>query len=490
MSKKLFLRKPLQSHFDSVDPEHHGLHRHLGWFQLVVIGIGAIIGAGIFVVTGKAAAEYAGPAIIISFVLASLICLFAGLCYAELSSLIHTAGGSYAYSYVALGEFPAWMIGWSVTAQYLVSAATVAVGWSGYFASFLRGFGVTLSPGYSLSPLHYAADTGWQLSGSFINLPALLMVAAIGILISVGIRVVSHFTSVMVVIKLSTIALFILLGLPFIQTENWHPFIPENMGTFGEFGWSGIFRAAGLVFFAYIGFDTVSTLSQDAKNPQKDVPRGILGSLLICTIAYIVVSLILTGIVHYDHLNVSDPIAVALDVMGPSFFWLIFIVKLAILAGLASVVLVQMLGQTRIFLAISHDGLLPSALARIHPKSRTPIFATYVTAVITEIPTTAATAPNSHAGSSAAPDSGAVHPGLKGATLADAPEGDGVIVKAVEPRSAAEAAAIRVGDRIEGANRQTIAGVKELRDVAKRGGALVLTIRRGNQLMLVPLRAP
>lgn len=382
MLKKLFLRKPLKADFVEIDEEHHGMKRHLGWFQLVVIGIGAIIGAGIFVITGKAAAEYAGPAIVLSFVLASIICVFAGLCYAELSSLIPIAGGSYSYAYIALGELPAWIIGWSITGQYLLSASTVAAGWSGYLKSFLKDWGIFIPDWIGKAPFEYDVVQGWSLTGSVLDVPAVLLVLFIGLMISIGIKAAAHFTSIMVVIKLCTVALFVVLGLTHIHPENWSPFIPENTGRFGDFGWTGIIRAAGLVFFAYVGFDTVSSLAQDAKNPQKDLPRGILGSLLVCTLAYILVSGILTGIVSYKLLNVADPIAVALDAMGPSFFWVVSIVKIAILAGLASVVLVQLLGQTRIFFAIGKDGLLPKAFSAIHQKYRTPVNGAIITTAV------------------------------------------------------------------------------------------------------------
>lgn len=382
MLKKLFLRKPMRADFVEMDEEHHGLKRHLGWVQLTAIGIGAIIGAGIFVITGQAAASYAGPAVVLSFIIAAIICVFAGLCYAELSSLIPVAGGSYSYSYVALGEFPAWIVGWSVTAQYLVSASTVAVGWSGYLVSFLKDWGISLPEIWTQGPFTYTMDHGWHLTGAVLNVPAIFLGVLIGCMISIGIKAAAHFTNAMVVIKLSTIVLFVIVGIFHIKAKNWVPFIPENTGMFGEFGVSGILRAAGLVFFAYVGFDTVATLAQDAKNPQRDLPRGILGSLGICTLAYIITSLVLTGIVTYKVLGVPDPMAVALNAMGPNFFWVASIVKLAILAGLASVVLVQLLGQTRVFLAISRDGLLPHRLSTIHRKTRTPVFASFVTTLI------------------------------------------------------------------------------------------------------------
>ncbi len=381
MFKKLFIRKKLQSNFTEVEDGHQGLKRHLGWFQLIVIGIGAIIGAGIFVITGTASAQYAGPAIVLSFVVASVICVFAGLCYAELSSLIPVAGGSYSYAYVALGELPAWIIGWSVTGQYIFSASTVAAGWSGYFKSFLEDWQLHVPGWCARSPFQYEVANGWTFTGSFVDLPAILLVAFTGIMISIGIKAAARFNSAMVVIKLCTVALFIIIGVSHVDVANWTPFIPDNTGHFGDYGISGIFRAAGLVFFAYIGFDTVSTLAQDAKNPQKDLPKGILGSLGICTIAYIVVSLILTGIVSYKALDVPDPIAVALDAMGPDFFWVSSIVKVAILAGLASVVLVQLLGQTRVFMAIGKDGLLPKHFSKMSPKTRTPLSGSIITAV-------------------------------------------------------------------------------------------------------------
>lgn len=386
MVKNLFIRKKLKADFVEIDPEQtHDLKRHLGWLQLIVIGIGAIIGAGIFVITGTAAAVYAGPAIVLSFILASVICVFAGLCYAELASLIPIAGGSYSYTYVSLGEFPAAIMGWLLTGQYIFSAATVAAGWSGYLKSFLKDLGISISDWLEAPPFLYHVGESWSLSGSIIDFPAALLVLIIGVMISIGIKTVARFTSIMVVIKVSTILLFIALGIGYVEPSNWTPFIPENTGHFGSFGWSGIFRAAGLVFFAYIGFDTVSTLAHDAKDPQKDLPRGILGSLAVCTVAYILVSAILTGVVSYKELNVPDPIAIALNVMGPSFFWITSLVKIAILAGLASVVLIQLLGQTRILLAMGRDGLLPKAVGKIHPGTRTPLTATICTALPTMI---------------------------------------------------------------------------------------------------------
>jgi APA family basic amino acid/polyamine antiporter len=294
--------------------------------------------------------------------------------------MIPISGGSYSYAYVAMGEFPAWLVGWAVTAQYLISASTVAVGWSGYFVSFLKDFHLTLPESISHAPIAYSMERGWEWTGAILNVPAIALTLILGLFVAVGIRAVTHFNNMMVVIKLSAIVLFLALGFSYIDSSNWSPFIPANTGIFGEFGWSGILRASGLVFFAYIGFDTVATLAQDAIRPQRDLPIGILGSLFICTLAYILTALVLTGVVSYTKLGVPDPMSVALNAME-KLFWLKIVVKLAILAGLASVVLVQMLGQTRIFYAIGKDGLLPPSFCHIQPKTKTPLFSSVVTGI-------------------------------------------------------------------------------------------------------------
>ncbi len=382
---KIFYKRPLQGPVADTANTSHSLKRHLGWVQLVVIGIGAIIGAGIFVITGKAAAECAGPAVTFSFIIAALICAVAGLCYAELASMIPSAGGSYAYTFVALGELPAWLVGWAVSAQYIFSASAVASGWAGYVKSFLQDFGIVIADRYSLPPLAYNMETGWELTGNFLNVPALLLVLGVGVLITVGIQAAARFTNAMVVIKLCTLALFIALGVFYIKPENWTPFVPLNTGVFGEFGFSGILRGAGLVFFAYVGFDTVATLAQDAISPQRDLPRGILGSLAISTVAYIAVALVLTGVAYYTTLSVPDPMAVALNALGPKFFWASSVVKAAIIAGLASVILVLLLGQSRVLLAIGEDGLLPKTIAKVHPRFRTPYIAAIGISLITAL---------------------------------------------------------------------------------------------------------
>lgn len=382
MKKGLFIRKPIKAvEPTETDGEQHQLKRHLGPFNLTAIGIGAIIGAGIFVVTGQAAALYAGPAVILSFLLVAIICVLAGLCYAELSSMIPVSGGSYSYSYVAMGEFPAWLVGWSITGQILFSSSTVAVGWSGYCSSILRDMGFHLAETFTRSPIAYTTETGWEWTGAWVNLPSIILVLLIGTMISIGIKAATNFNNVMVAIKLSTIALFILLGFSYINFDNLVPLIPENTGNFGEFGWSGVIRGASFLFFAYIGFDTVSTLAQESVNPQKDLPKGILGSLLISAIAYIATSLVLVGIVNYTQLNVPDPMSLALNAMGSSFLWLRTVVKLAILAGLASVVLVQTLSLTRVFFTMSKDGLLSKQFAKIHKSTKTPLFSSVVTSL-------------------------------------------------------------------------------------------------------------
>jgi APA family basic amino acid/polyamine antiporter len=381
--KHLFRKKNIEDSALGQDDGSRGLKRHLKSHHLVAIGIGAIIGAGIFVVTGQAAALYAGPAIVFSFAFAAVVCIFTALCYAELSSIIPSSGGSYSYSYVAFGEFPAWMVAWALFAQFLSSIAAVSVGWGGYFMGFLSDFGIKFSSAWTQSPLAYLPNSGWTFTGAIINLPAVLLILFLGVLVSIGIRAVTHFNNAMVFIKLGTVILFILIGIPYINAENWVPFVPANTGSFGEFGWSGVFRAAGLVFFAYMGFDTVATLSREAINPQKDIPKGILGSLLVSTGAYILVSLVLVGIVKYTSLNVPDPMGIALSSMGAKFMWFTSLIKIAIIAALATVALIQMVGLTRICLEIGKDGLLPEKFSSIHPKFRTPVFASIVTTVIT-----------------------------------------------------------------------------------------------------------
>jgi APA family basic amino acid/polyamine antiporter len=358
--------------------EENSLRRTLGAVNLVTLGIGAIIGAGIFVLTGTAAAQYAGPAIALSFVLAGVGCLFAGLCYAEFASMIPIAGSAYTYGYATLGEFIAWIIGWDLILEYLFGAATVAVGWSGYFSEFMREIGVHIPPALSNAPFDVVGTHTLVRTGAVVNLPAAFLVLFMTVLLVVGIRESARFNNLIVFVKLAIVFLVIGFGFMFVKPDNWHPFIPPNEGP-GAFGITGIFRAAGVIFFAYIGFDAVSTTAQEAKNPQRDMPIGILGSLVICTILYILMSLVMTGLAHYTTLNVPHPVFVAVAAGGPGLAWLGPIVNIGAIAGLASVVLVMLMAQPRIFYSMSRDGLLPPVFAKVHPKFRTP----YITPIAT-----------------------------------------------------------------------------------------------------------
>jgi len=370
------------------------LKRVLGPVNLTALGIGAVIGAGIFVLTGQAAAKYAGPAIVFSFVLAGLACAFAGLCYAEFSAMIPISGSAYTYGYATLGEFVAWIIGWDLILEYLFAASTVAVGWSGYVVSFLKELGIVIPSAFTSGPYNHITPPGaqwwniwrlftegWVSTGAVLNVPAMLIIGFITFLLVLGIKESATFNNVVVAIKMSVILTFIAVGIAYINRNNWHPFIPPSLVP-GEFGWSGVVRGAGVIFFAYIGFDAVSTAAQEAKNPQRDMPIGILGSLAICTVLYIAVALVLTGIVSYTKLNDPAPIAVAINSLGPSVAWLRPIIKIGAIAGLSSVILVMMLGQPRIFYTMSKDGLLPPVFSAVHPKFRTPWIAQILTGAI------------------------------------------------------------------------------------------------------------
>ena len=429
MSKnRLFITKPLPQLF-SESKESDGLKRTLTPLNLTTLGIGAIIGAGIFVLTGQAAAQYAGPGIVLSFIISGIACGFAGLCYAEFASMIPIAGSAYTYSYATLGEFLAWIIGWDLILEYLFAASTVAVGWSGYVVSFLKDLHIFIPPqftGASGSVLINVPEMGWKpLTDAFaqtlavngvqvdslahvtciLNLPAMFIVALLSTLLVIGIRESANFNNIMVITKVSVIVLFIAIGFVFVKTANWTPFIPANKveaatfasyggfwgwlkaysHEFGKFGISGVLRGAGVIFFAYIGFDAVSTAAQEAKNPQRDMPIGILGSLGISTFLYILVAIVLTGIVSYTTLNVADPVAVGVDAMGKGMFWLRPIVKIAAIAGLSSVILVMLLGQPRIFYSMSKDGLLPPVFSKVHPKFKTPYVSTIITGTVAMI---------------------------------------------------------------------------------------------------------
>jgi APA family basic amino acid/polyamine antiporter len=360
------------------------LKRVLTARHLVALGIGAVIGAGIFVLTGHAAASHAGPAVVLSFVIAGFACGLAGLCYAEFASMLPVSGSAYSYAYATLGEFIAWFIGWMLVLEYTFAAATVSVGWSGYFTGLLdsigHGLGVSVALPAAITSAPFTVADGRLLpTGAIINLPAVAIATAIAALCYRGITQSAFVNSIIVVIKLIVIFLFMGFSLQFIDTANWTPFIPESQGP-GQFGWDGVLRAASIVFFAYIGFDAVSTAAQEAKNPQRDMPIGILGSLLICTVIYIAMSAVMTGIMPYQLLGTPKPVATALETY-PSLLWLKTLVEIGAIAGLSSVILVMMVGQPRIFYSMSRDGLIPPAFGRVHPKYRTPHVGTVVVGV-------------------------------------------------------------------------------------------------------------
>jgi APA family basic amino acid/polyamine antiporter len=358
----LFATKPIDVLLAQSEGEK-GLKRSLGPLSLVALGIGAIIGAGIFTLTGVAASTHAGPAMVYSFMLAAVGCAFAGLCYSEFATMIPIAGSAYTYAYATMGELLAWIIGWALVLEYAVGAATVSVSWAATFDSILQSFGIMLPRSIVASP--FSPQPG------SINLIAVIILFIISGILIRGIQESASVNDFIVVIKVAVVILFIGLGYFFINYKNYHPFLPANTGTFGHFGWSGVLAAAGQIFFAYIGFDAVSTAAQEAKNPKRDMPIGIIGSLLICTVLYILYSMILTGVVNYKDLNVAAPLAVAVDHMK-GYPWLGFIMKLGSLCGLTSVMLVMLLGQSRVFYSMSNDRLLPKLFSEVHPKFRTP----------------------------------------------------------------------------------------------------------------------
>ncbi len=365
----LFAKKSLERILADSEGEH-GLKRALGPGQLVALGIGAIIGAGLFSLTGIAAANHAGPAVILSFILAGIGCAFAGLCYSEFATMIPIAGSAYTYSYATMGELLAWIIGWDLVLEYAVGAATVSVSWSAYLVSLLADFGIQFPHALASSPMEALKLPDGTMVQGVINLPAVFIVVMISLLLIVGIKESARVNATIVALKVVVVIVFIVFGWAYVQSSNHTPFIPENTGTTGAFGWSGVLRAAGVVFFAFIGFDAVSTAAQEAKKPQKDMPIGILGSLAVCTILYVLFAYVLTGIANYKELDSAAPVAVAID--KTPYAWLKRAIKMAILAGYTSVILVMLLGQSRVFFSMSRDGLLPSLFSRLHPKFATP----------------------------------------------------------------------------------------------------------------------
>ncbi len=383
---------------EAAETGEHTLKRSLGAGSLISLGIGAIIGTGIFVLTGPAAAKYAGPGVVYCFILAAVGCVFAGLCYAEFAAMIPVAGSAYTYGYATLGEIFAWIIGWDLVLEYAFGAATVCSGWSGYVLSLGQDFGLRLPPELAGTPgsVFVLYNGHWEFLGrvakklaqlgidpntlpqrhGVFNLIAFLGIMLVTAILVVGIKESANFNSFIVAVKLVVLVIFLIIGAatlyhhPELPRVNWHPFLPANTGAFGSFGWSGVLRGAGVIFFAYIGFDAVSTAAQEAKNPKRDMPIGILGSLVVCTILYILVALVLTALVNYKFLNVPDSLAVGIDATGVK--WGSLLVKLGALGGLTSTMVVMLLGQSRVFFSMSKDGLLPKFFSNVHPKLRTP----------------------------------------------------------------------------------------------------------------------
>jgi basic amino acid/polyamine antiporter, APA family len=380
----LFRQKPFELLTQEAAEEgEHTLKRVLGPWELTALGVGATIGAGIFVLTGEAAYANAGPAVVLSFAAAGLACAFAALCYAEFASLIPLAGSAYTYGYATLGELFAWIIGWDLVLEYALAASTVSVGWAGYFASFLSHFGLQVSPAISTST--YVLDSQDDLvhTGS-LNIVAVAVVVAASVILAVGIRESAAMNNALVIVKVGIVLLFLLAGVWYIEPQNWTPFLPENTGEFGHYGWSGVFRGSALVFFAYIGFDAVSTAAQETRNPKRDLPFGILTSLAICTVLYVAVAAALTGLVPYAELGVPHPIS--LGIQATPFAWLGWIVDLGAVLGLGSVILATLLGQSRVFYAMSRDGLLPGVFSQLHPRFRTPFVQTLGLGAMVAVP--------------------------------------------------------------------------------------------------------
>ena len=354
----------------------------LGPISLMGIGIGAIIGSGIFVLTGVVAARFSGPAVTLSLTLAGFACLCAALCYAEMASMIPASGSAYSYTYATLGRTAAWVVGWSLCMEYLFAASSVAVGWSGYFESMLASLGWQLPKRLVSAPLDSPDGLHLVGTGALLNVPAMVITGFLAFLVARGIRQSAFATNAIVAVKLLVIVIFVVAGARFIEPSNWHPYVPANTGHFGHFGWSGVLRGAGVVFVAYLGFDAISTASQEAKNPRVDVPRALLGSLAVCSVLYIAVAVVVTGLAPSEALDVSNPIAFAVARVGNRLGWLLPVINVGALLGLTSVALVLLYGQSRIFFAMAGDGLLPQVFSRVHPQLRTPLGGILITAAV------------------------------------------------------------------------------------------------------------
>ncbi len=388
----LFARKSIHQLIKEADDSEKGLKKTLGPLSLIALGIGVVIGAGLFSITGSAAANNAGPAVTISFIIAGLGCAFAGLCYAEFSSMIPIAGSAYTYSYATMGEFIAWIIGWDLVLEYAVGSATVAISWSRYLVKFFSNLGIDLPMQLVMSPFDSATLADGSTVSGIVNLPAVFIVLIVSVILARGIKESAAFTTFIVSLKLVVVFAFIILGWKYMNPENHVPYIIKNEGVFGEYGWSGIIRAAAIVFFAYIGFDAVSTAAQETKNPKRDMPIGILGSLAICTVLYILFAHVMTGLANYQEFKGQDGIApVAVAISHTPFVWLKQGVIIAILAGYSSVILVLLYGQSRVFFSMSRDGLMPKIFSDIHPKYQTPsksnaLFAVFVSLFAAFVP--------------------------------------------------------------------------------------------------------